>query len=173
MGFITELNYQFDVDKILEVTDQCSHLTQVTLNNRGDDLSMEEQLICGSGGLQNWYEIKTYEDIKDKDFHWYKLNDFFVNTYIEELYNKIQKDWQVGRSRVMTLGPNVCYSYHYDFSKRIHIPLVTNENCKFFDKDWNVYHLEVGKTYVVDTTQFHTTGNFGKENRTHVVMAIK
>ena len=173
MGFITELDYQFDVDKILEVTDQCSHLPQVTLNNRGDDLSMEEQLICGSGGLQNWYEIKTYEDIKDKDFHWYKLNDFFVDTYIEELYNKIQKDWQVGRSRVMNLHPGVCYSYHYDFSKRIHIPLVTNENCKFFDNDWNVYHLRVGKTYVVDTTQFHTTGNFGKEIRTHIVMAIK
>ena len=133
MAFITELDYQFDVNKILEITNELSHLKQITLNNRGDNLNIEKQLTCGSGGLQNWYEIKTYDDIKDKDFHWYKLNDYFVNTYVQEVYEKIQEDWTIGRSRVMTMIPGKCYSYHHDFSKRLHIPLMTNELCKFIN----------------------------------------
>jgi len=173
MEFVKELEYKFNVDKIIEVLEKFSTIPQISLNNRGDNLSPEDQLTCGSGGLQNWYNIKTYEDIKDKDFHWYKLNDYFLDTYIETIYKTINEDWQVGRARVMTLAPKGCYSYHYDFSKRLHIPLTTNECCRFFDKSWNAYHLEVGKTYVVDTTQYHTTGNFGKQDRKHIVMAIQ
>ncbi len=173
MAFIEELDYNIDVNEILKILKPYKDMKQITLNNRGDISDPVEQLSCGSGGLQNWYDIKTYEDIKDKDFYWYELNDLFQDTYIEKLYYEIKGKFTVGRSRAMTLYPGSCYSYHYDFSKRIHIPLITNEYCKFFDKDWNNYHLKVGKVYLTDTTQCHTAGNFGKEKRVHIVMAVK
>lgn len=173
MAFIETLEYQFDINKIREILDKYSHIDQVTLNNRGDVRDPQKQLTCGSGGLQNYYEIRSYDDIKGKDFYWRYLNDLFRGTVIEDLYDEVSKDFMIGRSRFMSLKPGSCYSYHHDFSKRLHIPIVTNEYCQFFDKDWNTYHLEVGKSYIVDTTQKHTAGNFGKETRTHIVMAIQ
>lgn len=174
MAFITELDYNINNDELLTIFEPYPKKDdQLTINNRGDDLDPDAQLHCGIGGLQNWYEIKTYEDIKDKDFHWYKLNDYFVNTYMQEVYEKIQEDYFIGRSRVMTMYPGKCYSYHHDFSKRLHIPLITNELCKFIDKDWNFHHLPSGKAYLVDTTQKHTAANFSTLDRTHIVMAVK
>ena len=35
------------------------------------------------------------------------------------------------RTRVMILKPRTCYTYHKDTTKRIHIPLVTNDKCFF------------------------------------------
>ena len=169
--FIKKLKYEFNIEKISTVIDSLPDLNQITLNNRGDD--PEDPLTCGSGGLQNWYNIKTYDDIKEKDFDWKYLNDIFKNTYIEEVYDTISEHWQIGRARVMKLESKQCYTYHHDFSKRIHIPLVTNEHCWFFNQDWINYNMPVGGIYLLDTTQKHTAGNFGKETRTHIVMAVR
>lgn len=171
MAFIETLNYKFDIEKIIKIYNSLPDLDQITINNRGDD--PEDPLTCGNGGLQNWYEIKTYEDIKDKDFYWTYLNDIFRDTYMSDIYYKISMDWEIGRSRFMKLKPKQCYTFHHDFSKRIHIPIITNEHCKFFDESWNTYHMSVGGTYLLDTTQKHTTGNFSKEDRIHLVMAVK
>tara|TARA_B100000085_G_scaffold279478_1_gene302839 strand:- start:690 stop:1232 length:543 start_codon:yes stop_codon:yes gene_type:complete len=169
-NFIQKLKYDFNVEKILHIVENLPDINQITLNNRGDN--PKDPLTCGSGGLQNWYDIKTYDDIKDKDFHWKYLNEVFKGTYIEEIYNSISENWQIGRARIMKLKSKQCYTYHYDFSKRIHIPLVTNEDCWFFNRDMINYNMDVGGTYLLDTTQNHTAANFGKTTRTHIVMAV-
>ncbi|MEC8551756.1 MAG: hypothetical protein VXY93_14770, partial [Pseudomonadota bacterium] len=45
--------------------------------------------------------------------------------------NSIIKDLKMYRTRVMILKPKTCYTYHQDTTKRIHIPLVTNDKCFF------------------------------------------
>ena len=44
-----------------------------------------------------------------------------------EYVNFTLKKLNMTRTRVMKMAPNSCYSYHQDPSKRIHIPLITNE----------------------------------------------
>lgn len=62
---------------------------------------------------------------------------------------------------------------------RVHIPMVTNEQCFF--QFWNgrpeantqsivrSYHMEVGKAYEVNTSNYHSAVNFGTEFRYHLI----
>ena len=50
-------------------------------------------------------------------------------------------------------------SIHTDTSKRIHIPLVTNENCLMMIER-QIYHMPAdGHAYLADTTKPHTAFN--------------
>ena len=83
--------------------------------------------------------------------------------------NSIIKDLKMYRTRVMILKPKTCYTYHQDTTKRIHIPLVTNDKC-FFIINTQVKHYPAdGNYYVVDTTQMHTALNASKEDRIHII----
>ena len=65
------------------------------------------------------------------------------------------------------------YSYHKDASKRLHIPLVTNEDNILLVDDV-VHRLDVpGALYEVDTTKKHTALNLGWEDRVHIVFDLK
>ncbi len=77
--------------------------------------------------------------------------------------NSIIKDLKMFRTRVMILKPRTCYTYHKDTTKRIHIPLVTNDKCFFIINS---------QDYVVDTTQMHTALNASKEDRIHIIGVI-
>ena len=74
----------------------------------------------------------------------------------------------------MTLSPeNRAYSYHVDRTKRIHIPLRTNEDCMFIVEN-NLYKMpEEGQAYMLDTTNRHTALNLSWENRVHLVLCLK
>ena len=68
---------------------------------------------------------------------------------------------------------NRAYSYHYDMTQRIHIPLVTDEDCMFIVDD-NVYKMpEPGQAYMLDTTKKHTALNLGSNKRVHLVACLK
>lgn len=83
--------------------------------------------------------------------------------------NSILKEYKVYRARIMTLMPKSCYSYHRDYSKRLHIPLITNEKC-FLIVDKEVIHLPAdGKVHIIDTTLQHTAVNASTEPRTHLI----
>ena len=74
----------------------------------------------------------------------------------------------------MNLNPdNRAYSYHVDMTKRIHIPLRTNDDCMFMVED-NVYKMpELGQAYMLDTTHKHTALNLSWENRVHAVFCLR
>ena len=73
------------------------------------------------------------------------------------------------RSRLMKLEPFHCYSYHRDASKRIHIPLITNERCMFIIEDEVHRYPADGNSYIIDTTKMHTAINASYEDRYHIV----
>ena len=87
--------------------------------------------------------------------------------------NSIISDLGLYRTRVLRLKPGRCYSYHHDPTKRIHIPLVTNEK-SFVIIDKEVLHLPAdGNHYLVDTTQDHTALNaHRKKDRVHIVGSL-
>lgn len=97
------------------------------------------------------------------------LNPFFKNTIFEELIDK----YKLFKTRLMWLSPYACYSMHRDESPRIHIPLVTNEQCYFVFKALPPYHLALNKVYLTDTTYGHSFMNCSDLPRLHLVGAVK
>jgi len=104
---------------------------------------------------------------------WNHTEDEFIYPIFDMPYtNGILKELKMFRSRIMNMPSKTCYSYHTDPSKRMHIPLVTNENC-FFVIDDEVVRLPAdGNHYVIDTTKIHTFVNASFENRIHIVGCI-
>ena len=101
------------------------------------------------------------------------LQPMFNGTAIEEYL-----DWlnvPVYRTRIMLSRPKSAYSIHRDYSPRLHLPLVTNNQCFFlFTRPERLIHMPAdGRTYWVDTRESHTFLNGSTDNRLHLVMIVK
>jgi hypothetical protein len=103
----------------------------------------------------------------------HKESDFIYPLFPEMKYtNKVLKDLNMVRARVMKLRPFNCYSYHKDASQRMHIPLITNDKC-FMIIENEVFHYPAdGTAYLINTTKMHTALNAGHEDRIHIVGCI-
>lgn len=108
---------------------------------------------------------KTYDLRSDEHDYTFPLYDTMPYTY--ELLEK----YNLHRTRLMKMKKKTCYSYHYDLTPRIHIPLISNNSCMFVIED-KVYRLPAdGSVYLVDTTKYHTALNANREDfyRLHLV----
>ncbi len=93
------------------------------------------------------------------------LNPFFKGTLFEEIIKK----YKLVRTRLMWLKPYSCYSMHRDDSKRLHVPIVTNDNCFFVFKNEGLISMTTGNVYEVDTTEPHSAMNCSSEWRLHLL----
>ena len=111
---------------------------------------------------------EDYKRIPEMDLN--LLNEWFKNSYVEEVINEINKHYNTTKWRFMKLtSERRAYSYHRDETKRLHIPLLTNEDC-FFIIDEQLYKMnQVGRVYEMDTTKKHTALNLGWSDRIHMV----
>jgi len=106
----------------------------------------------------------TYgENFKETDFK--KLNTephWEISKFITE--NNLY------RTRILKVKPGHCYSYHKDFSKRIHLAVTTHPHC-FLVIDKQLYHVPADShPYLLDTTLPHTAMNASlTHERIHVV----
>jgi len=102
--------------------------------------------------------------------NWNHTEDEFIYPVFDIPYtNNILKELKMFRTRVMRMKPHRCYSYHVDETKRIHIPLITDEKC-FFVLDDKVMRLPADGTHtLVDTTKMHTFVNASSIQRIHIV----
>ena len=99
----------------------------------------------------------------------YKEKEFIYPIFDMPYINSIIKEHNLYRVRIMKLKSKRCYTYHYDLSKRFHIPLITNDKC-FFIVDKKVIQFPAdGNYYILDTTKMHTAINASKEDRIHLV----
>ncbi len=132
---------------------------------------IEEFISLGQTALQGVSKNDKSGIGKIKDLK-HKETDYTVSLYDTLLYtNKIITDFNLYRTRIMNLGPSSCYSYHWDSAPRVHIPLVTDENCMLIIED-KIYRLPAdGSIYLVDTTLKHTALNSTRNQllRTHIV----
>tara|TARA_B100001057_G_scaffold494472_1_gene591133 strand:- start:7859 stop:8302 length:444 start_codon:yes stop_codon:yes gene_type:complete len=105
------------------------------------------------------------------------LDDVSENMFTEFIYdmpytNSILKKHGIYRARIMNLKPKTNYTYHQDYTKRFHIPLITNNKCFFVIDDKVIRYPADGNYYIVDTTKLHTAINSSKEDRIHIIGCI-
>ena len=135
---------------LLELEDLPEYDTQLSLQVTADGSSGEGQL--------------AKLDYKEEDFNVFAYDIPYTNSVLSEL--------GMYRTRLMNMKPKTCYSYHWDPTKRMHIPLLTNENNFFvIDDEISRYHAD-GSYYLIDTTKKHTFVNASFENRLHIVGCV-
>jgi hypothetical protein len=103
----------------------------------------------------------------------YKEEEFTTLLFDIPYTNSIIKELGMHRTRVLKLFPKQCYTYHKDPTKRIHIPLISNESC-FLIVDKELIQLPAdGSYHLIDTTQLHTSINaHGRKERIHIVGCV-
>ena len=147
---------KIDIDRILLEIDQYipEYYNQISLQGVPDN----DDPMYGTGRLENLSHDES---------------DFTEPLFPEMVYtNNIIKQLRMFRTRIMRLNPYQCYSYHIDPTQRMHIPLITNENCFMIIEDKLYRYPADGNHYLVDTTKIHTFVNASLEDRIHIVGGI-
>lgn len=169
---VTELDYNFDNVELLKEVNNI--IVKVGLHKHHNQISLKHTKTVddnlwyqGCGSLkykfgENFIDkagnlIENEIKLEQKNFT--ILNKELEGTYIQEVHDTIAKDYTFGRFRIMAMPHKKCMSMHIDTSKRIHIPVYSNENCLMII-DSQVYHMPAnGKAYLTDTTKPHTALN--------------
>lgn len=157
---LTELDNYYDAKKLLQCFYDYGKHQQVHVSSPDG-----KTYILESGDLSK-------SKLEQNDFT--VVNEAFRNTYVEEVYNDLNDKYDICRGRFMMLSPEFRgYSYHYDLTDRIHIPLVTNSDSIFLVEN-KVYTMPItGTTYRLETTNKHTAMNLGNEERVHFTVCVK
>ena len=103
-----------------------------------------------------------------KDLNFDILNEFFKDTIFEEIIKK----YNLKRTRLMWINPGCCYSMHKDLTPRVHIPLITNNQCFMVFKSGIVKYLPPGRVYWTDTRFEHTSMNCSETPRLHLIGVV-
>ena len=115
-------------------------------------------------------EVQRLEEVPE---HLYtELVPEFKGTYVEEVYNMIQKRFKIGRVRFLMKPPRSCLSWHRDPEMRLHIPIITNKGCKMVIRD-TAFHMPAnGNGYLTDNREYHNFFNGSEINRVHLVATV-
>ena len=169
---VKKLKYNFNIKELQDSVELL--LQNVSLHKHHNQISLKHTELDYEKDL--WYEgtgSLTYKfgenfivdgklvenEIKLEQHQFKVLNEQLKNTYIEHVYDCISKDFEFGRFRLMGMSHKKCMSIHIDKTKRVHIPVVTNENCLMII-DNTVHHMPAdGNAYLTDTTKPHTALN--------------
>ena len=170
---VEPLEYNFDIQQL---KDECENLVstvglhkhhnQISLKHTADEL-LDNPWYQGCGSLkykfgedfidQNGNLKESEVKLEQTDFT--TLNRALTGTYLEEVHDTVAQEYKFGRLRLMAMPHKKCMSIHTDTSKRIHIPIITNENCLMIINN-QVYHMPAnGNAYLTDTTKPHTALN--------------
>ena len=143
---------------------------QKILNELKKIPKQEQIMLQKVKGKDDNYGIGSYGVTVSED---HPEREFNVSVYPElEYTNSIITELNMYRTRVMRMSKKSCYSYHFDRTKRIHIPLITNKDCFMVIEDKVFRYPADGNYYIIDTTKMHTFVNASKEERIHIVGCI-
>ena len=96
----------------------------------------------------------------------------FHNTYFEEVYNILKRNFKLGRVRILLKEPRSTLSWHRDPEPRLHIPIITNPG-SIMVIDNVAKHLPAdGSVWITNNTKYHNAFNGGEENRIHLVACV-
>ncbi len=117
------------------------------------------------------YETATFKKM-EAEF------SYFIDQYRDLIFYKIYLElqrylpFQLGRMRLLKLGPHSCYSMHHDDGLRFHLALKTNPQCFICFKEGGAFHIPAdGKIYGSNTMLTHTAINGSLEDRVHLVVS--
>lgn len=182
MNYVVDTGIKFDVTKLL--TDYQHVLdffgpkqspNQINIRKRS---ALDPQYLDGmldfAGSLYNYNQMQAHER------EWDAYINFYQSMYTKEVCKQIEDfagyifSGKVGRIRYMTMAPKQALTYHIDPDDiiRLHIPLITNENCFFINNEVISKMDTVGALYTFDSTVKHTAVNASREPRTHIVASV-
>jgi hypothetical protein len=157
------------------------NLTKINVNDYIDEYKKLESQIVWSyfpndlypQSKQSSIQYKYGEDpwssgvgtSEGKELEYDQINPIFSGT----LFEKIIQEYDLKRSRFMWLGPKSCYSMHRDKTGRLHVPLISNNQCFMIFKKGIIQYLHPGYIYSVDTKNIHTAINGSPEWRLHFI----
>lgn len=132
------------------------------------------QLAIQTTGSNDWHDgIGAGRSTAFNEEKFQHLQSSLVGTPVDNYLKWLGVD--VYRTRLMLAKPKSCYSIHKDFTPRLHLPLITNDQCHFlFTDPERLIHMPAdGKTYWIDTRVSHTFLNGSIFDRYHLVMIVK
>jgi hypothetical protein len=132
------------------------------------DWSKKEKISDSNGNVKITASLRDVP-LREEDFT--ILNEQFKNTVFENIYNKLQEKYILGRVRIMMTKPNGCLSWHHDTSPRVHYPIKTQDGCFMVIED-EVKFLPADSWWYTNTTKKHTAFNGSNENRIHLVAVL-
>ena len=115
------------------------------------------------------------EAMRDKPINESKYTQLisdFHNTYFEEVYNILKKNFKLGRVRILLKEPRSTLSWHRDPEPRLHIPIVTNPGCKMVIEDVAKHMPADGSVTITNNTKYHNFFNGGEQERIHLVACV-
>jgi hypothetical protein len=96
----------------------------------------------------------------------------FHNTYFEEVYNTLKRNFKLGRVRILLKEPRSTLSWHRDPEPRLHIPIITNPGCRMVIEDFAHHMPADGTVTITNNTKYHNFFNGGEQDRIHLVACV-
>jgi hypothetical protein len=143
-------DYQVDIDTLLKEYTSIEHL-MADRKRPGSPVLIQKALTI----VQNSEESNLVQSIP----YTYEVITYLRKTY---LFNTVT---------YRSVMPDTCYSWHTDFSQIcIHIPLITNQGCRFVYEDKSFHMPADGSVYVVNNEKPHSFMNGGNSPRVHITI---
>ena len=139
----------------------------------GDDKSIEGHNVRGIYWTKpdsSGKEVSRDKPIDETKYT--ELLDDFKNTYFEEVYNTLRKNFKIGRVRILLKEPRSTLSWHKDPEPRLHIPIYTNPGCLMVIDEKAKHMPADGSVWITNNTKYHNAFNGGEENRVHLVACV-
>ena len=139
----------------------------------GDKKSIEGHNVRGTyWTLPDETGKEAMRDVSIDESKYTELVSDFRNTYFEEVYKTLRKNFKLGRVRILLKEPRSTLSWHRDPEPRLHIPIITNLGCRMVI-DNVAQHLPAdGKVTITNNTKYHNFFNGGEQERIHLVACV-
>jgi hypothetical protein len=111
-------------------------------------------------------------DIQIDESRYTELVSDFKNTYFEEVYKTLSKNFKLGRVRILLKEPRSTLSWHRDPEPRLHIPIVTNPGCRMVIENIAQHMPADGSVTITNNTKYHNFFNGGEQERIHLVACV-
>lgn len=180
MNYVVETDIRFNPNKllidyknILEYFGPKQSPSQINIRKRAGEHYLDG-LLDYSGSLYEDGKMQAHES------EWESYISHYDDTYTKEICVQLEQfaeytfQGKIGRIRYMTMAPKSVLTYHTDPDDtiRLHIPLITNDNCFFINNEVISRMDRVGALYTFDSTVPHTAVNASREPRTHIVASV-
>ena len=169
---------KLDLEKILKKkrfnTLGITNFAAIPLNEiPGDKESTEGHKVRGTyWTLPDESGKEAVRDIPIDERKYTQLVSDFYNTYFEEVYNTLRKNFKLGRVRILLKQPRSTLSWHRDPEPRLHIPIITNPGCIMVIENVAKHLPADGSVYITNNLKYHNAFNGGEENRVHLVACL-
>ena len=183
--FYTVLNITFNIIKLKK------DLKKILIKNRfrslgiknfgaislnqipGDKKSIEGHNVRGTyWTLPDETGKEAMRDVPIDESKYTELVSDFRNTYFEEVYKTLRKNFKLGRVRILLKEPRSTLSWHRDPEPRLHIPIITNPGCKMVIEDVAKHLPANGHVTITNNTKYHNFFNGGEQSRIHLVACV-